>query len=90
MRLDEWRPITFERDYTYAQGSVLVPAAHQALCTAMVRRPRWMRNTGKGGSPPSTDAARLVAPSGSAETKALRPHAGNPAPDRPRRARCAT
>ena len=49
---DEFRPITFERDFTeMAAGSVLVSFGRtRVLCTASIDEdvPRWMKGSGKG------------------------------------------
>ncbi|MHB8682338.1 MAG: ribonuclease PH [Acidimicrobiales bacterium] len=51
-RVDELRPVSFERDFTvFAGGSVLVSMGRtRVLCTASVedRVPAWMRGGGKG------------------------------------------
>ncbi len=51
-RVDELRPVSFERDFTvFALGSVLVSMGRtRVLCTASVeeRVPPWMRGSGKG------------------------------------------
>ena len=49
---DEFRPISFERDFTeMSAGSVLVSFGRtRVLCTASIDEdvPRWMKGSGKG------------------------------------------
>jgi ribonuclease PH len=91
---DEMRAISFERGVSkHAEGSCLVKFGDtHVLCTASLEEkvPAWMRNTGKGwvtaeyGMLPRSTGERMRR---EASRQAGRPHAGNPAPDRPLAAR---
>ena len=88
---DELRPISFERDFTaMAAGSCLVSFGNtRVLCTASVDDdvPRWMKGKGKGwvtaeySMLPGSSPDRVKR--GGEGRQAVRPHPGDPAPDRP-------
>ena len=94
-RADDLRPVTFTRDFTeMADGSVLVEFGRtRVLCTASLEEPRAAVAEGLGqglGHRRVLDAAGLVARARrprSVAGQAERPHAGDPAADRPLAAR---
>ena len=95
---DQLRPITIQRGYTrHAEGSVLVEFGDtRVLCTASVEEnvPPFLRGKGEGwvtaeyGMLPRATHTRTRARSRARQ--AVRAHAGDPAPDRPRAARRAS
>ena len=92
---DEMRAISFERGVSkHAEGSCLVKFGDtHVLCTASLEEkvPAWMRNSGKGwvtaeyGMLPRATGERMRREA--AAGQAGRPHAGDPAADRPQPAR---
>ena len=93
--VDQMRAVSLELDVArHAEGSCLVRFGDtHVLCTATIeeRVPPFLRNTGKGwvtaeyGMLPRATNTRMRARGGARQ--AVRPHAGDPAPDRPLAAR---
>ena len=92
---DEMRKVTFERGVArYAEGSCLVRFGEtHVLCAASLedKPPPWLRGQGKGwvtaeyAMLPRATTTRTRRES--TRRQGFRPHAGNPAPDRPLAAR---